>query len=201
MDTSSNEIVNIIDGYITLYDEDVDFANLAPFLEIRKSLKICCKRFDFSKIPDYVTDLCLEIEFYDSLENLPQNLEFLIISSDSNRNYCETHLFCTLDNLPLSLKELHIELYDFNIPLEMLPEGLEVLKICSQTFNQTLDNLPKNLKWLEIWNAYNYGSSIDFDQPLLNLPQSIEDLFIQKPKGSYDNIKSYLPNIDIRYCG
>jgi hypothetical protein len=94
-----------------------------------KKLIICSYELNYSK-------------FNESLDNLPNGLECLVLKLIENYNH-------TLDNLPSNLKELHLVIKNFNQPLNNLPEGLEKLIVSKFNFYGTY-SLPSTLKEVNI---------------------------------------------------
>lgn len=80
------------------------------------------------------------------LNNLPNTLKYLEINMVNIIK--ENYITQQLENLPYNLETLVIVSYSFNQPLYNLPSGLKKLSISSNKFNQSLDNLPPGLKTL-----------------------------------------------------
>ncbi len=90
--------------------------------------------YDKFIFPDWIKKLEIGSYKYD-LDNLPNNLETLILFSNYNKH---------LDILPMNLKYLYIDSC-YGMPLNYLPTTLEELHICDY-YIQNLVNLPHNLK-------------------------------------------------------
>lgn len=119
--------------------------------------------------------------FNNSIENLPENLEFLSVKADFNLQIpilpknlktlvLGHHFNQELNNLPDNLQSITL-LNSFNQKLTNLPVNLESLSL-GRSFNLQLTGLPQNLKCLKILNS-NYSHSIEI------IPPSIKELHIQ----------------------
>jgi hypothetical protein len=138
---------------------------------------------NIDSMPNCITKLIITCNgvMISNLDKLPSNLEELTLNSFGNNNNV-----AMLDNLPLTLKKLHINAIKFDQPLNYLPISLEVLIINSKIFDQSLDNLPSNLKTLYIQCEY-------FTKDLNNLPISLEMLAIINCNRYYDKNSLSLP--------
>jgi hypothetical protein len=106
----------------------------------------------------HIKSLKFGFDFNQSMDNLPNDLEYLTLGAKFNQ---------TINNLPLGLKTLIIGGI-FSQTVDMLPENLEVLYL-SGGFSHFIDNLPIGLKTLRL-----LGYS--FNQPIDSLPNTIEIL-------------------------
>ena len=86
---------------------------------------------------------CFVSKFNNSIDNLPNSVEYICFGNDFNQN---------IDNLPLRLKELHLS-SNFNKPIDFLPHGLEKLSMWCRNYSHNILNLPQTLKKLEIFNS------------------------------------------------
>lgn len=188
---TNNKFINIQSDDINLDDEYIQI-----LLKKYKKLKFAYTTSDvINKVPSFITHLALDLEEYNNiLDKIPENIEFLHIGYEAGGDFNKE-----INNLPIGLKELHIVSPNFNQSLDMLPINLEILEINSMKFNKSLDNLPINLKKLSLHNCHSFTSKSEFNQPLLNLPKSLECLIINSNKGQYDFIKKYIPNLNIIY--
>ena len=113
-----------------------------------------------------ITILSSKMHFNPLLDNLPPNLEILVITAPKFNQ--------SLDNLPYSLKHLSINSREFNKSVDNLPPGLEKFFIGKEAsfdkteFNQSLDNIPDSIKEMEL----NTSNQIKFNK----LPKSLEQI-------------------------
>jgi hypothetical protein len=108
----------------------------------------------------YIAANTCEYEYIHPLNNLPLNLEHLLIDA---RYYIHS-----LDFLPDTLKTLLLN-GDCDIPLNNLPSRLQYLLV-SGRYNEPLYNLPLNLKTLVLSEYY--------QNPLINLPPGLKELYV-----------------------
>lgn len=141
-ENNSNENNSNIHGYRYVYNK--------PICTIYLELLSKCNYLEFCP------------SFNNPIDNLPDNIEFIIFPINSDFNQ-------PINNLPSKLK--HLELYDnFNQPLDNLPHGVKTL-IINSYYNHPLDNLPESLENLEIRGEFNYS--------LNNLPRGLKTLIIK----------------------
>ena len=157
----TNNYMLISDGYYNEPEdfedsEDSDYTNLKSFSESYQLKND--KYFQYFQTNIHRYKLCT-----DSLEWIPNHIEYLIINTGSFTQ--------PIDSLPNTLKYLKIKTGKFNQSLDNLPNSLEYLYIQDNEFNQEINFLPFNLKYLFI-------ESDAFNQPLDNLPVNLEILHI-----------------------
>lgn len=150
--------------------------------------------------PKSLKKLILGNKFNQPLDNLPPNLETLMINS-----YIFNH---PLDNLPYNLKHLIIiSCSNFDKSLDNLPATLKSLVIIGK-YDQPLDNLPIKLKTLIIHSEYSHSLnnlpldlqylslvfySFQYDYTFDNLPPNLEYIII-KLIASYENKNIIMKN-------
>ena len=142
---------------------------------------------EINNLPKGIKELLLSDYFDKNLDNLP-NLTHLTILGKFNN---------PINNLPLTLLFLRFADSKFNNPIDLLPSDLKILVLDCNQFNQSFDNLPSSLELLDI-NGYNNTMQINnlpqglknlylrtnlieivhYDYPLIQLPDSIEYLFL-----------------------
>lgn len=128
-------------------------------------------KFILNILPEYITHLSIIIDdFKDiSFDSLPINLKCLKISGMSY-----TIFENSLNNLPLSLETLHIEMNRIRSNLDFLPISLKYLYIfCNNKLS--LNNLPNNLEHLTI-KGYHLGGESYLPENLQNLPFNLKKL-------------------------
>jgi len=159
-------------GYVFLNDNDYDYSQDTIVIELIKKYKkvILGDLFDqcIDFLPDGITHLQLGRRFNKPIMNLPQTLIHLLIAANAI-TYCDFNQsldylpeglqFLTIklnqvfkmpiNNLPASLKHLYLNLKHFHHPINNLPDGLETLTINSFNYNNT-HHLPSNLKKIQI---------------------------------------------------
>ena len=81
-----------------------------------------------------------------SLNNLPSSIKELYITSEYCDMDRKRDFDSSIDNLPPQLETLVIDSVKFNHSLDYLPITLKTLKIKSYLFDKSLDNLPPNLE-------------------------------------------------------
>lgn len=116
-----------------------------------------------------------------SINNLPSSIKELYITSEYCDMDRKQDFDSSIDNLPPQLETLVIDSVKFNHSIDYLPITLKTLKIKSYSFNQSLDNLPSNLEHLELLKDYysNYiPKKIVFTENLNNLPTALTKLMI-----------------------
>lgn len=159
-----------------------------------------------NNLPNTLKSLCVYGEYSYPLENLPDSLVKLsLIKGD---------YFGLLDNLPSSLKSLHIHFSDVktdkknylhNLPNSIvnlvlysdsrasnfsfyIPDSVINLEITNYVYN-CLDNFPSSLKYLTI---------IDFENDVINFPEGLEILHLKNEFfGLIINLPSTLKKIII----
>ena len=145
-----NDYIIISGGYYNGYGyeyEDSDYTNLK-----------------YNKYFQYFQTIIHRYKlFINSLEWIPNNIEYLIINTGSFTQ--------PINSLPNTLKYLSIKTGNFNQPLDNLPHSLEYLEINDNVFNQEINLLPFNLKYLSI-------NSEEFNHSLDNLPPNLQKLYI-----------------------
>lgn len=95
------------------------------------------------------------------------------------------------NNLPHTLRELIINSFSFNHPINNLP-FIEILKISSKLFNQTPEHIPPTCKNVLI-------DSKSFNFPLDAFPDTIEYLDLQTfDIGNTSKVPANLQTLDIR---
>lgn len=108
-------------------------------------------------------------KFNKEINNLPDSLLFLMLDYDFNK---------PLDNLPNKLKILCCKYcVKFSHSLDFLPESLEYIAI-PPNFNKSFNNLPQNIKILDLY--YISCSSNITTSNLSILPSNLETLIIQE---------------------
>lgn len=106
-----------------------------------------------------------------NINNLPQTLKHLDITIPS----LKMHFNPLLDNLPPNLEALVITAPNFNQSLDNLPFSLKHLSINSREFNQSVDNLPPGLEKFFMGKEAGFGKT-EFNQSLDNIPDSIKEM-------------------------
>jgi hypothetical protein len=155
-----------------------------PVCYLPSELKILCIKSDYlSDADEHHNDDNIGGMFDQDINNLPPNLEELVISSKCFNK--------PIDNLPINLKRLYIEGCDgdFDQSVNNLPNNLKILLIGSPCFEQELNNLPESLEILYI------EFLIDLPDILENLPQGLKTLYYGLGDfGNRDSIYSYTVN-------
>ena len=127
---------------------------------------------------------------YDVMDMLPVELEYLYLEVNEEMIFKEKDpVNISFDMLPMNLKNLQINIPNFNQSLDNLPLLLKTLIITSNYFDKSLNNLPLGLERLEI-NSY-------FVNPLENIPLTLKFLNIQYryPHAYLKEIKKKIPKI------
>jgi len=85
----------------------------------------------------------------------------------------------SLDNLPQHLETLIIKSGDFNQKIDNLPHSLKHLILMCPSFNKSLDNLPHGLEYFAglQYNCFIYPEA-PYQFELINLPSSIKTLLL-----------------------
>ena len=170
-----------------------------------------------NKLPDNLEAFTFHTEFYDfpnnKLFDFPKTLKHL-------GWYCFgcTNLKITIDMFPKTLlsltlgiefensdlyyfsnlKELTIDICDFNQSLDNLPNTIEKLTIISDTFDLPLDNLPNLLKELH-FHSNSYSETSTYEYSFDTLPISLEKLTLPANyKGNLDNLPQGLKYLEIK---
>lgn len=135
-----------------------------------------------NNIPSTITSLIIALDNYDKikLDNLPSSIKELYITNECCTD--DTTCFnIELNNLPPNLEVLVINSLIYNQSIDNLPYSLKTLKINSNYFTNSLDNLP-NLECFELTHFINCCSNhtlqIKFDGSLYNLPHTLTKLNI-----------------------
>ncbi len=142
---------------------------IGPVNNLPNSIKFLCLGSKFSDSVDFLPDgleslyLVCSKDFNHSIDNLPNNLDTLILSGEFNQ---------PINHLPSNLKHLMFWC-KFSHPLCKLPPNLESLIFIDDNFNHPIDYLPNSIKNLELNKNY--------DKLLPNIPTSIEHLVIRNP--------------------
>jgi hypothetical protein len=128
-----------------------------------------------------ITIPSLKMNFNPLLENLPPNLEILVITAPNFNQ--------SVDNLPYSLKHLSINSREFNQSLDNLPPSLEKFFMCKEAlfcggtkFNQSLDNIPDTIKEIELPQALGNNKIM-----INKLPISLEYIKVSYSRYPYRN--------------
>lgn len=182
------------------------------------------KRID--KFPTYLTNFALHSDFNYELDDLPQTVEYLIITGNSrisqNYSYLKNLKFLSISGnhmeitgLPDSL--LHLNYYVHSpYPLNKLPSKLKILNL-SGSYIHKFHKLPEELKKLTIYtNSKHHGiiSLYDselpecnltyfnpgptFNRPFSNLPVSLTKLVLGE--NYTHNINAESMKLKILYC-
>lgn len=106
---------------------------------------------DILKDLENIKTIIFELNFNNTLDNLPKNLENLIFKNNNKFNQ-------PLSNLPITLKNLSLS-GDFDQLLDLLPEGILKLKI-PKNYNKKLNDLPSSLVYLEIGTGYMHPDTL-----------------------------------------
>ena len=128
-------------------------------------LAIDCSTSFFEYVYNLPTGLkFLQLEsgdFNKSVDNLPQNLEVLLLGDNFSQS---------VDNLPESLIGLKLG-EKFSQSIENLPINLIYLNICVNKYSNTILNFPPNLKYLKIifTNTITTKNCKQFYKPILNI--------------------------------
>ena len=117
-----------------------------------------------------------------SLKNLPNTKELII-----NYTYMVN---ASLDDLPIDLEILRINSYGFNCSINCLSNKVKELYINSNSFNLPLDGITNGLKILKI-------DSPSFDKTLNDLPDSIEEIYINNVKRPLNKLPSNLKKLTL----
>ena len=169
--------------------------------KLKKLILLTNYRFKLNNLPEGLKTLSL-VDYHYDLENLPPLLEELSISNDNYK--------CLIDNLPLSLKILNINVH--KTP-NFLPNSLEKLYISfskdSQGNDQDLSNLPQGLKFLSLTH---YKLTFDnlpdeleelelhhYKKRIYNLPKNLKSLIISNYDFELDNLPNNLKSLKLHY--
>lgn len=152
-----------------------------------KSLKVSSSyhnKYDISlnTLPISLQELTMECNFNDKVDNLPYNLQKLIINSNK-----KTDDFYFTEHDINKIKQKSTNIY-FNQLVDLLPESLIYLEINSPDFDKKLDDLP-HLKYLSIY-------SFVFNNRVNCLPGSLETLKLVCP--AFNQELNHLP-ISLKY--
>jgi hypothetical protein len=154
------------------------------------------------------------IKSRDDLKLIDKNIKKLIIHHSYNGDIIELENYeievldllnynlNIIKTFPKSLKEVIFN-YNYNYPLDNLPNNLEILNLKNSNFNYTVDNLPNNLVVLNLGNNFNNNVNflpsslriltlgISFNKSIDNLPMNLVKLKIE---GRFDLSIDNLPN-------
>lgn len=164
--------IDIVSNNIT----EIYFKNIYGCLNYTNSI-------DNLKNKENIKIIRINVHFNNSLDNLPINLEELIIRNVYNDSKYKNNIFNKpLNNLPKTLKKLSIS-GNFSQPLDLLPEGLIMLKI-PENYNLKLDDLPISLKYLELGIRYMHPDTL--------IPGGLDTLILcSHQKDLFDKIHWY----------
>jgi hypothetical protein len=128
---------------------------------------------NISELKDYEIDILDLLNYYGTIYEFPKNLKHIIFNYNFN---------CPLDNLPNTLEILDLKNSNFNYSVDNLPINLKILKI-GNSFNYEVDNLPNSLKVLTL--------GLSFNKKINLLPSSLKKLKID---GNFNQSIDNLPN-------
>lgn len=139
------------------------YPNILDLIKIHKGLIINCNVtntcFNIDDLKYFSNIIFIEFGkgscFNQKIDNLPYNLERLILSDSFNQK---------IDNLPSKLWCMKIG-NNFNQEIDNLPQSLEILDL-GNNFNKNIDNLPDNMHTLQLGK--------NFDQEINKLPSAIK---------------------------
>lgn len=139
-------------GYVLINDNEYDYSKDIFIIELIKKYKKLILGDLFNQSIDFlplgITHLQLGRKFNKPINNFPRSLLYLTIASN-HISYCDFNQ--SLDYLPESLEYLIIKLNkNLNIPINNLPGGLKYLHFMCKTFNYPINNLPIGLETLII---------------------------------------------------
>lgn len=173
-----------------LFDVGLQFnheqINLTDFIRLKKITVGNINFFEKILLPDSLKEIVfVGKDFNCQLVILPSNLLILNLENSKNYDYI-------LDNLPLGLKELYLNL-NYSHPLDYLPESLEKLYFrCIDTYPHSFDNLPNNINELCINKI--------FLRKMNKFPKNLKKLFIDKRTNKF-YYKKELREIGIKIFG
>ena len=185
-------------GYVLINDNEYNFSQDSFVIELMKKYKkviigdLYNQYIDF--LPDGVTHLILGRRFNKPIMNLPHTLTNLIIASNEIA-YCDFNQ--SLDYLPEGLEYFTIGLNQgFNMPINNLPAGLKHLRLICKIFHHPINNLPNGLESLAI-GCFDYENTHNLPTTLKKVEITYK-LIEDEVKVLNKNLVNIYPNIEFK---